>query len=228
MPLPITAALFSLLALAVGGATAQTPASTPAATSAPATSASTTAAAPASALLEPALGNLDKTVGALDLERWKLPRPLRDDTHKNVDSIKQDLQGTLPSLKATTDAAPASVPAELTLLRNIDALYDVALRVAATATLAAPAAQTGALEQALDDLLHARRALADRVQADAVAQEHRVADLQTTLRAGAAAAPVCPAPAPVTQTEPKTKPKRARPRPKPATATPPAAMTPSQ
>ena len=182
--------------------------------------ATTAAAAPAvvpagflSDLVQPALTNLQRTLGTVDVEKWKLSRPARDDARRNVDSIRQDITTTLPPLMSAGDAAPGSVPAEFAMLRNVDALYDVALRLSATATLAAPPAQAAALDQALGDLLQARRSLGDRTQADATTQQRTLAEMGGKVRAAAAAAPACPpAPAPV---ETKAKPRRAKQRPKP-------------
>lgn len=210
-----TARLFSLLCLLPGVARAQSaPATTSTSTVAP------TLAAP-STLVQPSLDRLVRVLGTVDLEKWKLPRPARDDARRNVDSIRQDVTATLPPLMTAADAVPGSVPASFAMLRNVDALYDVALRLSATATVAAPGAQATALDQVMGDLLQARRSLSDRTLADATAQEHLVTDLQGRVRAGTVAPPVCPAALPAAA-EPKRKINRTKPRPKP-TPTPPAA-----
>ena len=210
-----TATLFPLLYLLLSG---WSPAQTAPATSSavmPASSAVATVAAP-SAVLRAPLTSLERVLGTLDVEKWKLPRQARDDARRNVDSIRQDMTATLPPLMTAADAAPGSVPAELAMLRNVDALYDVALRLSATATVAAPTAQAASLDQALGELLQGRRSLGDHVMADATAQDHVVGELQGKLRAGATP-PVCPAAIP-TATETKSKAKRARPRVKAAPA----------
>ena len=126
----------------------------------PAPAAATGTVVAASTLVQPSLTTLQRVLGTVDVEKWKLPRPARDDARRNLDSIQQDMSATLPPLMATADAAPASVPAQFAMLRNVDALYDVALRLSATAAVAAPGAQATALDQALGDLLQARRSLA--------------------------------------------------------------------
>ena len=208
---PAEALVFSLLCLAPGLVRAQV------APAAPAGPAPTSTPAVASSSLQPSLAGLQRTLGTLDVEKWKLPRPARDEARRNVDSIRQDMSATLPPLMTAADAAPGSVPAEFAMLRNVDALYDVALRLSATAMVAAPATQATALDQALGDLAQARRSLADRTAADATAQEHSAAELQGKLRASAA--PVCPT-SPPPPTEPKSRAKRAKPRPKPTPAPP--------
>ena len=208
-----SAALFSLLCLLPGVARAQAlPATSP--TAAPAAAATTP-----STLVQPSLTNLERVLGTVDVEKWKLPRQARDDARRNVDSIRQDMTATLPPLLTAADASPGAVPAQFAMLRNVDALYDVALRLSATAAVAAPAAQATALDQALGDVLQARRSLAEHTLADATAEERLVSDLQGKVQASAAAPPVCPAAVPAAAV-PKSKVKRSKPRPKPVPAAP--------
>jgi hypothetical protein len=104
--------------------------------------------------------------------------------------------------------------------RNVDALYDVPLRVDGTARAAAPAGQVGALDAALAKLDDGRRALGDSLQLSAVAAEKRVGDLEAAAKVVVpVAAAVCP-PAVVAAPAPAKK-KTARPPVKPVTPTAP-------
>ncbi|MCU1225173.1 MAG: hypothetical protein JWQ42_3266 [Edaphobacter sp.] len=198
-----------LLTLCGAAATlsAQTPAS-PAEAQAPRTP---------SEILQPALSTLQPTLDALRTDKWKTSGAAREETEANINSIRRDLETTLPPLLATADAAPGSITQVLPAYRNIEALYDVLLRVAAVARSAAPTQQSAPLEQAMASLDAARRDLGDRLQAVALTQDQQVRDLQTKLRA----IPAAPAPAPaVCPTEPPAK--KRRPRPKPTQKTTPA------
>jgi hypothetical protein len=159
--------------------------------------------------MQPALGTLQQALDAVRLDKWKGPNVLRQEADANINSIHHDLDITLPPLLTAADAAPDSVTRVLPAYRNIEALYDVVLRVSAVARLSAPSQQSAALEQAMLSLDDARRALGDHIQLAASAQEKKVIDLQTALRA----VPPAPAPAPVAATPPPPEKKR-KPRPK--------------
>ena len=154
-------------------------------------------AAPAvlpSATLQPSLDVLRTALTQLRLERWKASTAIRDEAQSNVGSIQRDVQSTLPALLATADAAPASAAKALSVYRNVEALYDVTLRVDAAARLAAPADQMSALDQALARLDDSRRALGDQLQQTAAAQESQILHLQAALKAIPPPAPPPPPP----------------------------------
>jgi cell division septation protein DedD len=131
----------------------------------------------------------------------------------------------LPQLLATADAAPNSVSQLLPAYRNVEALYDVLLRVCQVANLAAPSQQSAAIDHARASLEDARHTLGDRINSAALAQEQQVHSLQAALRAvpPPAAPVVCPTPAPVKKhrTARKTV-KKTAPAPAATQSTPPA------
>lgn len=173
-----------------------------------------------SAILQPALDNMQQALGIVRLDKWKASNAVREETDANLNSIHRDLDTTLPSLLATADAMPNSVSKILPTFRNIEALYDVLLRVTQVARLVAPGPQSTALDQATVSLDEARRTLGDRMQSAALAQERQIADLQAALRA----VPPPPPPAPPTPLPP-APPKKRKPKPKattPKPASPPA------
>ena len=185
-----------------------------------AVSAAVPAALTSSAILQPAVLNLQQAIDSLHTEKWKAPVRLRDETDGNIRSIRRDVDTVLPPLLAEADKAPDSVVLGLPVLRNIEALYDVLLRVVVVSKTAAPAPQVAALEGAISKLDDARRALGDRLQEAAISREKQVSDLQAALRA----IPPPPAPAPVVTPVPTPEKKRT-PRKKPVSkpAAPPAA-----
>jgi hypothetical protein len=150
---------------------------------------------PPSAAVQPSLDILKQALGEINLDKWKASTAIRTEAVGNLQSIQRDLQTTLPPLLAAGDAAPDSTAKTLPVFRNIDALYDVMLRLDAAGRLAAPKEQISALDQALSSLSDARHALGDQVQANADAQEARVNRLQAALKA---VPPPTPPPAAVT------------------------------
>jgi hypothetical protein len=168
------------------------------------------------------MGTLKQAVQQLAVEKWKAPKPVKDTTETNLNSIRRDVAETLPGLLSAADAAPNSVAALLPVSRNLSALYDVVLRLAVVAEAAAPPDQADALESAMTRLDDARRAFADHLQTAADAQERHVIEMQKSM---SAPAPVVAAPSPpVCPPLPPSPAKKKKPAPKPApapTTTPP-------
>jgi len=183
-----------------------------------------------SALLKPALDRVQQTMGALRLDKWKRG-DIRDGAGTNIATIQRDLQDKLPQLLQDADAAPGTISNVLPLYRNIDALYDVVLRVVEPSRVSAPADQIVQLQQALTTLGDARRALDGHLQESAAALEKQVSDLRSTLKAQSATrCPVTPAPVtpkcPATATTRKTRKKTTPPATTPQSSPAPAAATP--
>jgi hypothetical protein len=177
-----------------------------------------------SAIMQPAIEILRQTIWGVRPEKWKASDEIRQETSSNIDSIHRDLTSTLPSLLTAADQTPDSVSGILPAYRNIEALYDVLLRVVQVANLSAPNQQSAALDHARASLDDARRSLGDHLNSAALAQDQQVHRLQAALRAvPPAPVPVaCPPPAPVKKH--KTRRKSAK---KPASipATPPSQAT---
>ena len=189
-----------------------------------------------SAILQPPADALGQAIGAIKLEKWK-NGSIRAETAPYLESIQKDLQSTLPSLLKDADAAPNSMSSLLPVLRNVDALYDVALRVVDGASVAAPAEQVKPLQDALAGLDKGRRAIQDRLMTLAAGQEKQVSDLQLAIK-NQPPPPVCPVVAPTETAKPAAKKKvvkkkpatpAAQPAPKqPATAQPSGTAKPNQ
>lgn len=224
----------------------------------PASSVSTSAAQPASAtvpaaspasptpatekpvlpsgLLVPSLNGVQQAFASLKLEKWKRGS-VRDEAGDNVKEVLHDIKATLPDLMKAADSGADVVSKTLPLSRNVDALYDVMLRVYEASRVAAPPDQVAQIQQALASLKSARMALDEHLQQTSEAAEKHVSDLEVTVQKQAAALhaeapaptpPVCtpPAPKPVVKRKPKPKPATpATPAAKPQTTTPPAATT---
>ena len=182
---------------------AQTAANRPAAASVPSPAAATpfTPATP-SAILQRSLDEVQQTVGAVRLDKWK-KGSVRDEAGNNIDSIQRYMSGTLPALIKEGDASPGTLSKMLPISRNIDALYDVLVHVEEAARVSAPGDQVSQLQQAMADLEKARIAFGNQLQQTAAVQEKQIVELHTTVQTQAASlkaastpppAPKCPAP----------------------------------
>jgi hypothetical protein len=141
-----------------------------------------------SAMLQPVLSDVQTSTSGLSISRWKAPGSVRDAAQQNVDSIQRDLGNTLPSLIAQADAAPGSVPASFAVYRNIDALYDVLLRVSESADLAAPENEADSVDSSLQKLEAARAQLGDSILRISQHDEAQVVALEAAVRSAKAAA----------------------------------------
>jgi len=197
---------------AMATASGQVPATAP---TSDAASASPASVSTPSGVVQPAIGALKQMLGVVRVDKWKMPKGVRDVTAGNVNSIGKDVDSTLPMLLATADASPNSVAGLLPVSRNMAALYDVLLRVTVVAETSAPRDQADALEQAMASLEGTRHTFDDQVQGAAVAREQRVIDLQKALNARP---PLVVAPAPPPPATAVTHPKKKK---RPVAKTPP-------
>jgi hypothetical protein len=134
------------------------------------------------------------SVSALNIAHWKAPGDVRNVAQQNSASIQHDLTDTLPGLLTQADAAPGTVSSSFFVYRNIDALYDVLLRVYHTASLAAPENEADSVGSALQKLEAARRQLGDTILSDSKEHEAQIVELQTALKAAKEAHPQAPPP----------------------------------
>ncbi len=152
----------------------------------PAPAAPAPATIPSSAIVQPALTEVQRSVSALNISRWKAPGQVKSAAQQDTGSIQRDLSDTLPGLLSKADAAPTTVPPAFVVFRNIDALYDVLLRVSQTASLAAPQGESDALFSSLNKLEAARSQLGDAILSASQQREDQVVKLEAAVRAAAA------------------------------------------
>jgi hypothetical protein len=136
--------------------------------------------ATASSVLQPSIDVVVNTLNALNLDKWK-KGSVREEAANHVHSILRDVQTNLPPVMAAADAAPGSLSAAMPLVKHLDALYDVLLRVEEGSRVAAPSDQIGTLQQALVVFSTARFALDDALQKQAVTQEKQLSDLRVAV-----------------------------------------------
>jgi hypothetical protein len=169
-------------------------------------------------MVQPALSSVESTLGALKIDKWK-KGSIRDEAGDNVNAILRDIKHNVPPLLADADAAPGALSKSIPLLKHLDALYDVVLRVEEGARVSAPADQVNQLEAVLKQFSSARIQLYDTMTERASGQEKQVNDLQAQLKANQDAAAMeehKPAAAPAPCPPPKPTPKKKRAAPKPA------------
>ena len=142
---------------------------------------------PPSTILQPALTDVQSTTSALNISRWKAPGSVRQAVQEDVDSIQRDLGGTVPGLIAQADSAPAAVSPSFSLYRNIDALYDVLLRVSETANLAAPENEVNSVVSSLQRLQSARAQLGDAILRNSQRNEAQMVALAAAVRSAKSA-----------------------------------------
>ena len=163
-----------------------------------------------SSLLQPALVLVGDTLNSLKFEKWK-KGSVRDEASENVDAILRDLKTKVPPLMADADSTPSAVSKSIPLMKHLDAVYDVLLRVEEGARVSAPGDQVDQLVRALKKFESARIALYDSLQESAAGQEKQVGSLQAALKAQQAKAAEpkpAPTPAPVPCAPPKPTAKR--------------------
>lgn len=191
--------------IAASIASAQAPA--PATDAQPVQVATTTAAAPAnslpSALVRPAVDKLDRTTNNLRFDRWKRG-DIRGEAVDNATSITNDLHHTMPGLIEAADLAPDSTAKQMALFQNIDAVYDVLLRIYSAARVVGSGDDVARLNDSLTQLSDARHALAERMMSQAEAHEKLIAELRATNQA-LLAAKNAPPPPPVPCVPPPAK-----------------------
>ena len=146
----------------------------------------------AMASLRPALANVQAAIGSVNVGRWKASAATRTAVQQDIGSMQRDLNATLPGLVTSAEASgPGVLAPSFAVFRNLDALYDVLLRVSETAALAGSEADAGSLEDARAGLEDGRGKLGAWLLQSIGAQDAQVARLQAP-----AAQPATPAPAP--------------------------------
>ena len=158
-----------------------------------------------STLLHPALTVVESTLNSVKIDKWK-KGTVREEAADNIKAVLDDIKTNLPPLVADADAAPGVLSKSIPLMKHLDALYDVVLRIEEASRVSAPTDQSDQLEAALKKFGNARLDLYDSLQQSAAGQEKQVSDLHATIKAreeALAREQSKPAPAPVPCTPPK-------------------------
>jgi hypothetical protein len=182
----------------------------PAALPAPAPAATPVPAGFAFGNLRPALANVQNAISGLSISHWKAPSATRASAQQDVASMQRDLSATLPELMTQAEGASAALSPSFAVFRNLDALYDVLLRVTETAALAGPESDAGSLEEARAGLEDGRAKLGAWLLQSIGAQDAQIAHLQAPAPR-AEAAPAAPTKIVVNDGPDTTKPHKKKP-----------------
>jgi hypothetical protein len=151
-----------------------------------------------------AIAHLRRALDTVNVSKWKAPGDVRQTTTSDLESMQRDVSDTLPGLINTALADPAKVSPAFSVYRNVDALYDVLLRVSETAQLAGASRDASMLEDQRTALEDSRRQLGAALLQSAQAQDAEVVHLRST---AAPAPPAAPPGRTVIDDGPATKPK---------------------
>ncbi len=173
---------------------------------------------PPTEALRPVLVQVSQSVANVNVNRWKAPGDVKSSTAGDMESIQRDLTTTLPPLLDAAAGSPGSTAASFAVYRNIDALYDVLLRVSQTAVMAGAQNDAVGLQSTLDNLQSARKDLGSSIMDLANAHDQELARLRTAAAAAARVATPPPPPAKNVIDDGPQKPTPSRRKKKPATS----------
>lgn len=129
--------------------------------------------------LRPALEQVGVAARQVQSDRWKVSREAKNQLRSDLTSIQQDLSSQLPTLFQAAEADPAALGPQLSVMHNVDALYDVLVRVSTTANLTASNQDAVLLDNALVGLESARKTVANRLLLAASNRDQELVRLQT-------------------------------------------------
>jgi hypothetical protein len=158
-------------------------------TAAPPTNPSSAASSetPATISIEETLrGPLAQLSAALDqvqIDHWKLSRQGKDLFGNDAKSIQRDLQTTLPGLFEAARQSPSALGPKWAAMHNVNALYDVLVRVVTAAELSGGKKDAAILSNASAQLETARNSVANQLLQASSAQDREMAALASKTKA---------------------------------------------
>ncbi len=132
--------------------------------------------------LRSALAQTGAAVNQVQIDRWKVSREWKGQLHSDANSIQQDLTTQLPGLFLAVQQSPAALQPQLSLMHNVDALYDVLVRITTAAGLAGGKTDAAILDNAVQQLESARKAAAGQLLQAASQQDRKITELQTRVQ----------------------------------------------
>jgi hypothetical protein len=136
--------------------------------------------------LRPALQQVGNSVGQITIDRWKLSQSWKAQLQSDADSIQQDLSHQLPGLFDQAQASPTALDAQLRVMQNVDALYNVLVRLTMAANLTEKKTDAALLDSALQRLEAARKTATGQIIQAAALQNQQLVQLQTRIQQDAA------------------------------------------
>ena len=136
--------------------------------------------------LHPALEQVGNSVGQIQIDHWKLSKSWKAQLQSDADSITQDLSHQLPVLFQQAQAAPTALDAQLRVMQNVGALYDVLVRLTLAADLTEKKTDAAMLDSALQRLEAARKSATAQMVSAAALQHQQLVQLQMRIEASPA------------------------------------------
>ena len=138
---------------------------------------------PISESLRPALEQVGNSVSQIQISHWKVSNSWKEQLQTDADSIAGDLSHQLPALFQQAQATPTALDAQLRVMQNVDALYDVLVRLTLAADLTEKKSDAALLDNALQRLEAARKAATTQLVSAAAQQHQQLTDLQARVEA---------------------------------------------
>ena len=133
--------------------------------------------------LRSALEQVGQSVGQIQIDHWKVSKSWKEQLQSDADSIANDLSHQLPGLLQQAQVSPTALDAQLRLMQNVDALYDVLVRLTLAADLTEKKSDAALLDSALERLEAARKTAATQLAAAATQQDRQLTELRTRVEA---------------------------------------------
>ena len=133
--------------------------------------------------LRPALEQVGQSVGQIQIDHWKVSKSWKEQLQNDADSIADDLSHQLPGLLQQAQATPTALDAQLRLMQNVDALYDVLVRLTVAAELTEKKSDAALLDSALERLEAARKTATTQLVSAAAQQDRQLTELRARAEA---------------------------------------------
>lgn len=132
--------------------------------------------------LRPALLQVGSALNQVRIDRWKVSRDWKSQLRSDADSIHQDLSSQLPTLFQTAQQSPAALGPQLAVMHNVDALYDVLVRVTTAASIAGAKKDAATLNDVLAGLESARKSAATQLIQAASMRDQELLQFQARMQ----------------------------------------------
>jgi hypothetical protein len=136
--------------------------------------------------LRPALEQVGHSVSQIQVDHWKVSKSWKEQLQSDADSITNDLSHQLPGLFQLAQASPSALDAQLRVMQNVDALYDVLVRLTLAADMTEKKTDAALLDSALERLEAARKTATAQLVSAAALQHQQLTELQARVEASQA------------------------------------------
>lgn len=132
--------------------------------------------------IQNAAESLRQVILSTNVDHWKAPKEIKSVSQDDISSILNDLTSVLPGLLRTAQASPASFKPAFEVYRNVNALYDVVLRVSQAAAFTGASEDAANLQAGLSNLSKARNDLSNSLAAVGDQRDLELAQLRSQLK----------------------------------------------